>query len=45
MALIPVAIGAPRWRWTRAATARFPLAVLLVPVLLVFLVSVTFRMY
>jgi len=45
MALIPVAIGAPRWAWTRAATARFPLAVLLVPVLLVFLVSVTFRMY
>ena len=45
MALIPVAIGAPRWRWTRAATARFPLGVLLVPVLLVFLVSVTFRMY
>ncbi len=44
-ALIPVAIGAPRWGWTRAATARFPLAVLLVPVLLVFLVSVTFRMY
>jgi hypothetical protein len=45
MALVPVAIGAPRWGWTRAAIARFPLAVLLVPVLLVFLVSVTFRMY
>ena len=45
MVLIPVAIGAPRWGWTRAATARVPLAALLVPVLLVFLVSVTFRMY
>jgi len=45
MALVPVAIGAPRWGWTRAATARFPLAALLVPVLVVFLVSMTFRMY
>jgi uncharacterized membrane protein len=45
MALIPVAIGPLGFRWARAATARLPLAVLLVPVLLVFVVSVTYRMY
>jgi uncharacterized membrane protein len=43
--LIPVAIGALRARWARAATTRFPIGVLLVPVLLVFVVSVTYRMY
>jgi uncharacterized membrane protein len=45
LALIPVAIGPLHARWARAATARMPAAVLLVPVLLIFLVSVTYRMH
>jgi uncharacterized membrane protein len=43
--LVPVAIGGLDVRWARAATARIPVAVALVPALLVFLVSVTYRMY
>jgi hypothetical protein len=45
LALLLVAVGTPRFVWARADTARVPAAVFLVPALLVFCVSVTFRMY
>ena len=45
VALVPVAIGGLPFRWARADRATVPLAVLLVPVLVVFCAIVTFRMY
>ena len=45
LVLIPVAVGSLPFRWARAGEARLPIAVLLVPVLAVFCVIATFRMY
>jgi hypothetical protein len=45
LVLLPAAIGPLPFRWARAADARFPVAALLAPVLLVFCVMATFRMY
>jgi uncharacterized membrane protein len=43
--LVPVAIGSLPFRWARAADSRVPIAVILAPVLTVFCVIVSFRMY
>jgi hypothetical protein len=40
-----VAVGPLPFRGARAADARFPIAALLAPVLVVFCVMATFRMY
>ena len=45
LVLLPVAIGALRWKWADTARARVPIPALLAPTLVVFCVIVTFRMY
>jgi hypothetical protein len=45
LVLLPVAVGPLPFRWARAGDARFPIAALLAPVLVVFCVMATFRMY
>ena len=45
VALVPVAVGPLPFKWARASNARFPIAALLVPVLVAFCVILTFRMY
>jgi uncharacterized membrane protein len=45
LVLVPVALGGLDVRWLRARDAAFPLAVLLVPFLALFCVSVAVRMH
>jgi uncharacterized membrane protein len=45
VALVPVAVGSLPFRWARADRSTLPVGVLLAPVLIVFCVIVTFRMY
>ena len=45
LVLIPVAVGGVNVRWLRAREAAFPLAVLLVPCLAVFCVTLALRMH
>jgi hypothetical protein len=45
LVLVPITIGPRRGGWAAAATTRMPLAWLVVPAYLAFLVTVTFRMY
>jgi uncharacterized membrane protein len=45
LVLVPVIVGPRRGSWARPATARLPLAVLLVPLYVALLITITFRMY
>jgi hypothetical protein len=45
LVLVPVVVGPRRGPWATPTTARVPLPLLLVPVYLAFLVTVSFRMY
>jgi uncharacterized membrane protein len=45
LVLLPLAVGPIRTRWADSRTAVFPLALLLVPVLVLFCASLTFRMH
>jgi uncharacterized membrane protein len=45
LVLIPVAVGPLPFRWARTRDTRFPVAALLAPVLVVFCVMATYRMY
>lgn len=45
LVLLPVAVGPVPWRWARAATARVPVALAIVPVSIALGASIAFRMY
>lgn len=45
LVLIPVGVGSLPFRWARAGSTRFPIAAVLAPVLAVFCMMATFRMY
>jgi uncharacterized membrane protein len=45
LVLVPVVVGPRRGGWARAETARLPLALLVVPVYVALLITITFRMY
>jgi hypothetical protein len=45
LVLVPVVAGPRPGRWATPSAARFPLTILLAPVYLAFLITVTFRMY
>ncbi len=45
LVLLPIALGPAPWRWARAATARVPVALAVVPVYVALAVTIAFRMY
>jgi hypothetical protein len=45
LVLIPIAVGPVPWRWARAATARVPVVLGLIPVYVALAVTIAFRQY
>ncbi len=45
LVLLPILVGPAPWRWARAATARVPVALAVVPIYVAFAITIAYRMY